>query len=483
MESPQTKLTFAATKYDINDDEKFLAPADYDLSEYSLPTSKSKVSELEMQNYIWIKRKTFNSLIVLSDSDSNLPIENKFNLQYLLWKNAQRRIKHSYLVLHDSETELIGKEVPLPTNDDLRKNIRLDLLGVSKSNETSICLIYIELKKVGSNNTREALTELLAYSSYFSNNFIGSSNNHYMMVLISPIDPTILEYSVLQQMLFEKKNFLVLEPYMKNDDLETLKLKIWAPKLATIERFTNQTHIFGQESFTVLFSTFRTKHKDDEKLEKEIIVDIINDAAQQMESLGMHGFVWYYFKSSTWEHPHFLIQAQLDPFNLSKKNDSNNPALQPNDSNNPALQSNDSNNPALQAHKWNKADLLSTYLNFPQKSTKCEWDEDADKYLDFKNTFRYKNDYFPFGRAQLLRYTEVIEFDRSTKTLVDIFKDDIDCLRKPEAFRFTGLILEMFHEYLDLLIEYNQHDGSSEESLYLKSRNVRNFCRFLEIFE
>ncbi|EHY1569596.1 hypothetical protein K1421_004573 [Escherichia coli] len=159
------------------------------------------LSEKEMQNWIIDKLSgqdgLYNSII-------NIDKLNEFNPK----RPEEKKIKESYQFCLKNITLL-----HLMTDDEnisatKSEILRPDVVAYSTENES---LVLIELKNF-STPTREAGTELVAYAAELKSYLSYLSDGDITNVLISPDWPPLVRHFIFNMIVWQKKNFLCLEP-------------------------------------------------------------------------------------------------------------------------------------------------------------------------------------------------------------------------------------------------------------------------------
>jgi len=193
-------------------------------------------TEIEIQDYIWKKRedwKDFFYPVGVELPTDELSEEEIISLgpEDLLYRIVIRRI----IDIYESTTalRLFGVEVGLKKRND--STIRVDFMG---SIEGDVGIGIIELKK--SNQTsREAFTELLAYSSHVNSKFPSHCVDDLILVLISPLKVRTVREAYLQSLLFDEKRIVALELVFEDeDDIGSLKFKLFLPSRSDIAYLT-----------------------------------------------------------------------------------------------------------------------------------------------------------------------------------------------------------------------------------------------------
>jgi len=219
-----------------------------------------------------------------------------------------------------SRLRLFGHEVPLKREGE--NTIRADMLGLI---DRVPGIAIIEIKK-SAQTERQAYTELFAYASHLHAIFPTMCNDDIHYVLISPMEERIVREASVYSFLFDEKPVFAFIPTYENNDVTTIKLRPWLPKLEDVNRVTESA--FSHKNFIVFKGTWNDvvdrKTEDDDNPGEEMISrmnKISSYAAQIMEKKKIHGFV--YTSKSYPDSPlpgNSIILVGLNPFKVAKDN-------------------------------------------------------------------------------------------------------------------------------------------------------------------
>jgi hypothetical protein len=253
-----------------------------------------KFSEKDIQDYIWENRAYWDDLIL------DLPEISFFDLTVENHNVSPDKIFYNLVVnnLQDlhckaSCADIFASETPL--SKEGANTMRVDLL-CTFLDDTSIGII--ELKK-SKQTERQAFTELLAYSNYFTTLFPGSTKSDVFLILIAPMESQIVKEALIQCLLFDKRPIVAFIPTFEDENkLSSLRLKPWIPLSTDVAAFTHTS--FNERNLSVCKVVWEysegvwdaSKGKNPEDYMVHSLNHVSALAAQIMEKNGIHGFAY-----------------------------------------------------------------------------------------------------------------------------------------------------------------------------------------------
>ena len=250
-----------------------------------------KLRETEIQQYIWEHRDKLFSMI---DEPSFVtePIKKPWEYEpwELLYYQALKEYKYSYALLR--EVELFGCEVRL--EKDGENTIRTDLLGyIGGANGLVVCEL-----KVNKSPERQAYTELFAYANHIRGKLPPMGRRDVFYLLISPMEEQIVREATINNLLYDKNRVLALIPELE-EDIDSLRFKLWIPKQNDFQIFAKTTFAFenidvfkicwrgAEDKWSPVKKGKEPNHQMIHQLNK-----VSHYAAQLMEDRGINGFVY-----------------------------------------------------------------------------------------------------------------------------------------------------------------------------------------------
>lgn len=248
------------------------------------------------------------------DEDSFPPI------RFLLQQKAERQIN---AILDQLESVVLtGKELRLERSEG--HPTRVDLFGTGE--DTGITVI--ELKKSGQTE-RQAFTELLAYANHFCSVFPGLTESALTMVLVAPMKTRTARDAYAQELVSNRKNVLALIPSESPDGV--FSLEVYYPDASYYQWIEN--NILNDHSMTCVaieFPIIEGWIDSDRASEtsgsmpqhsKDALNTVANAVAQQLEAIGFHALVYANQKwgeFTFFENPNCLIVAAMNPFSSTR---------------------------------------------------------------------------------------------------------------------------------------------------------------------
>lgn len=284
-----------------------------------------KFSEREIQDYLWEKRYEWEDIVLefpdiklfdLSIKDSDVSPEKIIYNQVI--KNLYKLYEKS------SCANIFASEVPLMKNNN---PMRVDMLSTF-IDDTSIGII--ELKK-SKQTERQAFTELLAYSNYFTSLFPGSAKEDLFLILIAPMETKIVKEALMQYLLFDGRSIVAYTLDLSDEnDIETLRLKPWVPNYEDISIYAQTS--FSSKNLSVckivweyskdIWDPNPSENPEDYMIQNMDHVSSL--AAQLMEKKGIHGFA---YTSQVWSElapvmpfTNSLVIVGMNPYAVASSN-------------------------------------------------------------------------------------------------------------------------------------------------------------------
>lgn len=281
--------------------------------------NKSTVSEKDIQDYIWQNGNDFKSL--LEEVILPQPIVKEKPWEIEPWEILYNIVIERYNSFYNSlwALELINEEVHLVKDGD--STIRADFLGIINGGDSNDGLVVIELKKENSGSEREAFTQLLAYGNHLKTIFAPMGKRDVKHILIAPMKQRIVREAMLHSIIFDRKNILAFIPKIQDNDINTLKLKLWLPEQGdfknlayscfSVENFDGFKIAF--DSFDGIWSPAIAGDVPDADM-KDRLNRVASYTSQLMEANGINGFV---FCSQLWSEANTDVKNSLIIFGLN----------------------------------------------------------------------------------------------------------------------------------------------------------------------
>lgn len=262
-------------------------------------------SENEMQD--WLESKFIN-MWGLSDIITNGDYIKSFTATNLSEKKIQDSFEISYGCLHLLELITANKNISSKAGEILKP----DLVTYSPEQET---IVIIELKNF-SGATREAGTEISAYSAELKGSLHSLPDGDIVSVIISPTWPTLIKHYIYNTIVFQNKNLLCLEPCIVNGEIMLKIADIQSFVQSSLPEKYNNDQLVGY-TICLYDDTQQAEDPPPTKLHNHIQVmfssmDVI---AAKGEKINGHGFAFlskeiYGFGLS----PYFISVVNVAPF-------------------------------------------------------------------------------------------------------------------------------------------------------------------------
>lgn len=257
--------------------------------------------ESEMQN--WLEEK-FLEIEGLNDLIINIKDIENFNPT----TSSSHKIKNSYTksldALYINEVISHNKNISLTKGEALKP----DTIAYAVEKES---IVIIELKNFA-NATRQAGTELIAYAGEIKSSLSYLSDGEIVNVIISPSWPTLLKHYIFNNIVWQNKYILCLEPV---ETSEGVALRIIDIDKLDIEESPGkfcEDHLAGYH-ICLYDDTQQTKNPTPTQLHNyfDLMVESMNAIATKGEKINSHGFA---FLSKE------LIGPGLSPYYISLVN-------------------------------------------------------------------------------------------------------------------------------------------------------------------
>jgi hypothetical protein len=263
-------------------------------------------SESEMQ--AWLSQK-----IKSSDGLSDLILNGDYLDQFTPCCNEEARAlksyKECYSALHINEIISEDENISLRKGDLLKPDF---LMYASEIDG----IVLVELKNL-SGPSREAGTELSAYSGELRTYIPFLSEGDLFNVIISPVWPALLRHYVFQEILYQRKNIICLEPVVIDIDDFALNI-VDISKIMECETATkiSSKHITGYvvcmyhyEGYGQLQDVNRL---DNFLPQMKSALSVMATEGERLKSSGF-AFLWKSYLPHAMS-PYFISMANLSPF-------------------------------------------------------------------------------------------------------------------------------------------------------------------------
>lgn len=416
------------------------------------------LSEKEIQEYIWNNKDDFSNLF----EPANFPVlTDKKPWEYtpseLLYFHMIERYEKIWNSLY--YLDFFGCEVPLKKEND--STIRADFLGALEGQNG---IVIIELKK-SKQTERQSYTELLAYSNHLRNTFAPMCKADIVYLLIAPMHERIVREATINTLLYDNNNVCALIPSWENNDVSTLKLKLWIPEFSEFVQISEGS--ITQSNFEICKITWEAlpgNWSPDKKGEspKQYMIDRLNSistiAAQMMEAYGIHGFVYcsqaYSELGEILPLTNALIIGGLNPYKVTK---------------NRTLISNGTMS-IYEADNTSVDDINMMHI-IPELERSANEENMTHNYFS-ELSYSWLNKIYEIGFRIVKIMTKSLDRDNielgygsfDWKTFQEIMIEDILCYN----FRITltGIMRELFIEYSVRDWDYIKENGYEDHPIY-----------------
>ena len=237
-------------------------------------------------------------------------IDNIQEIEDYVPKNiSEIKIKKSYLYclkslyLHESLTK--DENISSSKGDSLKP----DILAYAPETES---LVIIELKNQGG-ATREAGTELSAYASEIKSSLSYLSDGDIVNVIVSPCWPALLKHHLYNNVFWQGKNTICLEPISKDNKILLKIVDISLFVQAEIPTKISEEHLGGYH--VCLYDN--SQYLEERPITKlpqylPLIKTSISSMATTGEKMNTHGFA--FLRSGTLLSPYIITLVNAAPF-------------------------------------------------------------------------------------------------------------------------------------------------------------------------
>lgn len=259
-------------------------------------------SEHEMQE--WLENK-FTMIEGLSELIANIE-----SIEHYVPKNSsEEKIKQTFLYCIESlnMNELLTKNenISLEKGDSLNP----DMFAFSPETES---IVIIELKNQRG-ATREAGTELSAYAGEIKSALSYLSDGEIINVIISPVWPTLLKHHLYNNIFWQGKKTICLEPCIIDDEIHLKIIDIPVLVQADIPSKVSEEHLGGYHIClydNAMYQTHSPVSKLHQKL--QLIKSSISAIATKGEKMNTHGFA--FLTGGGHLSPYFITVVNVAPF-------------------------------------------------------------------------------------------------------------------------------------------------------------------------
>lgn len=259
-------------------------------------------NEKAMQIWLEDKLDKVDGLIEIIDNVQEI-------IDYTPENISEVKIKKSYLhclqslYLHESLTK--DENISSTKGDSLRP----DILAYAPETQS---LVIIELKNQGG-ATREAGTELSAYASEIKSSLSYLSDGDIVNVIISPCWPPLLKHHIYNNVFWQGKNTICLEPIKKNNEILLKIVDISLFVQSELPAKISEEHLGGYHICLYDDSQY-LKERPETKLPQylSLIKTSISSMATTGEKMNTHGFA--FLRSGTCLSPYLITLVNAAPF-------------------------------------------------------------------------------------------------------------------------------------------------------------------------
>jgi len=240
-------------------------------------------NEDEMQ--LWIEE-------VMEDSEGlgESIVDFELIIDYIPRNYFEKKIKESYQHCYPSLmlTELLTKNENISSSKG--DVLKPDIIAYATERES---IVLIELKNI-SGPSRQAGTELSAYSGELKGYLSHLSDGDIINVIVSPIWPTLLKHYIFNNIVWQNKNMICLEPCIVNGVIKLKPLEISTLIQAETPLQFSSDHLSGYHICLYDNSQYaRQNVRKPTKLHSqiEVIKSTLSRMASEGEKENGHGFL------------------------------------------------------------------------------------------------------------------------------------------------------------------------------------------------
>lgn len=259
-------------------------------------------NEKEMQKWLETKFEVIEGLSEI--------IYNTDDVKDYVTKNlSEEKIKETFLYCLESLSmnELLTKNENISSKKG--DSLNPDIFAYAPETQS---LVIIELKN-SSGATREAGTELSAYAGEIKSALSYLSDGEVINVIISPAWPALLKHHLYNNIFWQGKNTICLEPFMLDGDVWLKVIDISVLVQADIPSHFSEEHLGGYHICLYDHSQYEVP-RPISKLHKnlKLMEASISAIATKGEKMGSHGFA--FLSRGTILAPYFITVVNAAPF-------------------------------------------------------------------------------------------------------------------------------------------------------------------------
>jgi hypothetical protein len=267
-------------------------------------------SEDDLQ--VWLE-KLLGKMEGLSAIINNIPEIKNFEPNSI----SERKIKESFLTclesLHLNEILTENKNISSVRGDILKP----DIIAYAPETES---IVIIELKN-HHNATRQAGTELSAYASEIKSGLSYLSDGDLVHVIISNSWPTLLKHYIYNNIFWQGKNTICLEPCMNDDVIGLEIVDISLLVQADIPMKISEEQLGGYH-ICLYDDSQQTRSPQQTKLHQRVklMKSSVSCMATRGERMNTHGFAFLSRETDGYGmSPYFITLVNVAPFKSIEK--------------------------------------------------------------------------------------------------------------------------------------------------------------------
>lgn len=259
-------------------------------------------SEKEMQE--WLEDQ-FTTIEGLSELIVNIEDIEKYTPKNI----SEDKIKKVFLYCIES----LGMNELLTKNEDISlvkgDSLNPDMFAYAPETES---IVIIELKNRGG-ATREAGTELSAYAGEIKSALSYLSDGEIINVIISPAWPTLLKHHLYNNIFWQSKNTICLEPCIFEDEIKLKIIDIPMLVQADIPIKISEEHLGGYHICLYDMTMYQMPRPVSKLYQKlKLIKSSISAIATKGEKMNTHGFA--FLTEGGYLSPYFITLVNVAPF-------------------------------------------------------------------------------------------------------------------------------------------------------------------------
>lgn len=261
--------------------------------------------ESEMQTWLeekFLEIEGLNELIINIEEIENYEPHN----------SSSQKIKNSYTksldALNINEVISHNKNISLTKGETLKP----DTIAYSVEKES---IVIIELKNFA-NATRQAGTELIAYAGEIKSSLSYLSDGDIINVIISPSWPTLLKHYIFNNIVWQNKYILCLEPVELGQDVALRIIDIDTLDIEESPGKFCEEHLAGYH-ICLYDDTQQTENPSETKLHNylDLMIESMNAIATKGEKINGHGFAFLSKEIIGYGlSPYYISMVNIAPF-------------------------------------------------------------------------------------------------------------------------------------------------------------------------